>query len=208
MSAAWVFQKDFRHQINQSTTNTIPKEWVDSIHHLTCGFELLSIHDLRSCQCGVYAVDKQMPKKFKATLSPSRALIDAAEIKCELPSSLLLQYPDYKSSSIFECLVGMSANETLPFVSGLATGCISDKELANCGRFRSWHFKKESYVTTEKQFPIRDLLKAPGMHLNMPPFVRNDQFSEEDIAETEEIATLQIREGKKPIISAPLENQI
>lgn len=74
----------------------------------------------------------------------------------------------------------------------------------------------------DKGFTIKDLLEPMGVHLNMPPFLRDGQFSKEQVEETEAIATLRIHVERRiqriksfhifdrriPITMAPLANQI
>ncbi|XP_077557921.1 uncharacterized protein LOC144173312 [Haemaphysalis longicornis] len=213
-----LFQKDLGHRFNvhQSTVSRIFNEWVNLMFH--------RLGDLPMWPSR-HVVDKHMPKEFMEKHSHTRVIIDATEIKCEVPSSFVLQsetYSNYKSANTFKGLVGVSPDGTLTFVSGLFTGCVSDRELVKCSGLLSRPFDKGDVVMADKGFTIKDLLEPIGVHLNMPPFLRNGQFSEDDVAKTEEIASLRIHVERRiqriksfhifdrriPITIAPLANQI
>ena len=77
-------------------------------------------------------VCQTMPPSFKDQFPNTRVIIDATEIKVEIPSSLVLQfqiYANYKSTNILKGLVGISPSGHVTFVSQLYTGSISDREL-------------------------------------------------------------------------------
>lgn len=213
-----LFQKDLGHRFNvhQSTVSRIFNEWVNLMFHRLMDLPMWPKR---------HVVDKHMPKEFKEKHSHTRVIIDATEIKCEVPSSFVLQsetYSNYKSANTFKGLVGVSPDGTLTFVSGLFTGCVSDRELVKCSGLLSRPFDKGDVVMADKGFTIKDLLEPIGVHLNMPPFLRNGQLSEEDVAKTEEIASLRIHVERRiqriksfhifdrriPITIAPLANQI
>ena len=77
-------------------------------------------------------VEKTMTKSFKADNLNVFAIIDATELKCEVPSSLSLQlqhYSAYKSHCTYKCLVAVAPNGSFIFVSEMYTGSISDQQL-------------------------------------------------------------------------------
>jgi len=70
-----------------------------------------------------------MPEAFKDKYL-KRVIIDCTEIKCEIPSSLLLnseQYSSYKNHTALEGLISIAPNGPITFVSELYTGSISDR---------------------------------------------------------------------------------
>ena len=59
-------------------------------------------------------------------------IVDCTELKCQTPSSLLLQsemYSNYKSHTTVKGLIGVSPHGAVTFVSALYSGSVSDKEL-------------------------------------------------------------------------------
>ena len=69
---------------------------------------------------------------FKENYPRTTVILDATEIKINIPSLLLLQsqtYSNYKSKNTFKGLVGISLAGHVMFVSSLYTRSISDTEL-------------------------------------------------------------------------------
>ena len=60
----------------------------------------------------------------------TRAIIDYTEIKCQMPSSLLLNselFSSYKNHTTLKCLIAISPAGHISFISQLYTGSISDR---------------------------------------------------------------------------------
>ena len=77
-------------------------------------------------------IDKAMPQSFKDKYPKTRVIIDATEIKCQMPSSLILHsetYSSYKSHTTFKGLVGIAPSGHIIFISQLYSGSISDRKL-------------------------------------------------------------------------------
>ncbi|XP_077507920.1 uncharacterized protein LOC144119066 [Amblyomma americanum] len=140
-------------------------------------------------------VQKEMPLSFQGKYSATRVILHVTEIKCQAASSLALQsatFSLYKSANTFKGLIGISPNGTVTFVSNLFPGSISDKECVSKSGFLAFPFNDGDDVMADKGFKIEDMLKTINVALNNPPFLRRGQFSEEEIKETEEIASLRI----------------
>ena len=74
-----------------------------------------------------------IPEDFKEKYLSTRVIIDCTEVRCEMPSSLLLNtelFSSYKNHVTLKALVGIAPNGAITFVSQLYTGSISDRE--NC----------------------------------------------------------------------------
>lgn len=80
----------------------------------------------------------------------------------------------------------------MTFVSQLFTGSISDKEAVEKRGFLKLPFDDGDSVMADKGFKIQDLLSKISVKLNIPPFLRRGHFTEEEVQETEEIASLRI----------------
>nr|XP_054926585.1 uncharacterized protein LOC129384934 isoform X2 [Dermacentor andersoni] len=170
-------------------------------------------------------VDKAMPAIFKERYPSTRAIIDATEVRCEVPSSLVLQsatYSTYKSTNTMKGLVVISPDGTITFLSKLFTGSVSDKELVEKSGFLKLEFEPGDSVMADKGFKIQDLLSAKGVALNIPPFLRRQHLTEEEVRQTEEIASLRIHVERRiqrikafhifdrpiPLSIAPIINEI
>ncbi|KAF4115282.1 hypothetical protein G5714_002771 [Onychostoma macrolepis] len=77
------------------------------------------------------AVKAHMPKEFQ-DYPDTQVVINCTELRCQTPSSLLLQsevFSSYKSHCTFKGLIGMAPHGAVTFMSSLYAGSISDKEL-------------------------------------------------------------------------------
>ena len=134
-------------------------------------------------------VDETMPLDFKAKYPSTRVIIDCTEVRCEMPSSLLLNselFSSYKHPTL-KALVGISAKGFFTFIGQLYTGSISDREIVERSGFLNLPFSNGDSVMADKGFTIEDILPL-GVSLNIPPFLgMSDQMSAEDV-----IASLRI----------------
>ena len=136
-----------------------------------------------------------MPDCFKQEYPSTRVILDCSEIRVQSPSSLVLQselYSTYKSHTAYKELVGIAPTGSIVFVSHLYTGCISDKEITRVSGILDLIEEGDS-VMADKGFEIADLLSIRKASLNIPPFLNtSDQFTAEDVEETQSIAQVRI----------------
>ena len=137
-----------------------------------------------------------MPEQFKEKFPSTRVIIDCTEIKCQMPSSLLLNselFSSYKNNATLKwCLVGITPGGAMSFISQLYTGHISDREVVMRSGFLDQQFSNGDSVMADKGFTIDDLL-PPGVGLNIPPFLgMQGQMSAEDVVKTQSIASLRV----------------
>ncbi|KAM7306140.1 uncharacterized protein ISCGN_009881 [Ixodes scapularis] len=140
-------------------------------------------------------VDEDMPPAFKEKYPTTRVILDATEIKCQVPSSLVLQsasFSTYKSTNTFKGLVGISPDGAVTFVSQLFLGSMSDKECVRQSGFLERSFDENDSVMADKGFLISELLAKINVQLNIPPFLGQGTFTETQVKETESIASLRI----------------
>ena len=117
-------------------------------------------------------ITKTMPEVFKDKYPSTRVIIDCTEIKCEMPSSLLLNtelFSSYKNYTTLKGLIGIAPNGAVTFISQLYTGSISDREIVIRSGFLAQEFSEGDSVMADKTFTIQDLLPL-GTSLNIPPF--------------------------------------
>ena len=127
------------------------------------------------------------------------AIIDATELKCEVPSSLSLQsqcYSSYKHHTTKKGLVAITPNGSFIFISALCTGSISDRELTiQSGFLRLVSLiPQRKSIMADKSFDIQDLLANYNVLLNIPAFLesKNSHLSKSDVVKTQKIARLRI----------------
>ncbi|XP_064469826.1 uncharacterized protein LOC135384560 [Ornithodoros turicata] len=135
-------------------------------------------------------VDCTMPDAFKDRYPTTRVIIDATEVICEAPSSFVMQsrtYSNYKSTNTFKGLIGIAPSGVVTFVSELFTGSMYDWEYTVRSGFLQMDFAENDSMMTDKGFKIADLLEPRNVHLNIPPFLRQGQFSEVEVLETQDI---------------------
>ncbi|XP_037567456.1 uncharacterized protein LOC119448024 [Dermacentor silvarum] len=212
-----LFEHDLAHRfgITQSTVSRICVSWINFMYIRLCKLPLWASRAV---------IDATLPAAFSA-YSTTRVILDATEIKCEVPSSLSLQsssYSAYKSSNTFKGLIGVSPNGLVTFVSELYTGSISDREAVLKSGFLDLKFDGNDSVMADKGFLIEDLLARKNVKLNIPPFLHRNALSEQQVRETKEIASLRIHVERRirriksfhifdrpiPLTLAPIINQI
>lgn len=172
--------------ISQSTVSRIVISWVNFMY---LRFGQLSIWPSRK------VVNDNMPQDFKGKYPNTRAIIDCTEIKCQMPSSLLLNselFSSYKNHTTLKGLIAISPAGHISFISQLYTGSISDREITERSGFLDLSFEANDSVMADKGFTIQDLLPV-GVSLNIPPFLGSSaQMPAEDVVKTQEIASLRI----------------
>ncbi|CAN7977461.1 unnamed protein product [Ixodes persulcatus] len=202
--------------VSTSTVSRIFSSWVD--------FMYLQLSEV-PLWLPRHAIDASMPEAFLGKYPTTRVLLDATEVRCEVPTSFVTQselYSHYKSTHTFKGLVGVSPCGLLTFVSELFTGCTSDRECVIRSGFLELQFDHGDSVMADKGFRIEDLIEEKGVTLNIPPFPKNGELTVKEVQKTQEIAALRIHVERKiqriksfhifdraiPISLAPLANQM
>ena len=118
-------------------------------------------------------VQATMPADFKEKFPTTRVIIDCTEVRCEMPSSLLLNselFSSYKNHVTLKRLVGIALSGAITFISQLYTESISDWEIVIQSGCLSQKFENGNTVMANKGFQIADILQL-GVKLNIPPFL-------------------------------------
>jgi hypothetical protein len=176
-----------RFRVSVSTVSIIINTWLS--------FVFMRIGCVRTWPTRA-KVRAKMPPSFKEKYPSTRVIIDATEIKCEMPSSLVLKsktYSNYKSANTLKGLVCITPGGSVSFLSPLYTGSISDKEITERSGFLKLPFSEGDSIMADKGFVnIRPLL-PPGVSLNIPPFLgMAGQMVHNDVIETQHIAAERI----------------
>ncbi len=130
-------------------------------------------------------VNSTMPEKLRQFCPEMRVIIGCTDIRCQNPSSLMLQ------SEVFKELICVVPCGEFTLVSNLLTGSISDQVLTKQSGILDL-LEPGDACMSDKVFTIKSMLAERGAKLIMPPFKTAAQFSKEDAKRTQAIARLQI----------------
>ena len=95
-----------------------------------------------------------MPQDFKNKYPNTRAIIDCTEIKCQMPSSLLLNselFSSFKNHTTLKGLIVISPAGHISFISQLYTGSISDRDITERSGFLDLPFDDNDSVMADKR---------------------------------------------------------
>ena len=95
-----------------------------------------------------------MPQDLKNKYPNTRAIIDCTEIKCQMPSSLLLSsdlFSSYKNHATLKGLIAISPAGHISFISQLYTGSIYDREITERSGFLDLPFDDNDSVMADKR---------------------------------------------------------
>ncbi|XP_067275446.1 uncharacterized protein [Pseudorasbora parva] len=138
------------------------------------------------------AVKASLPRDFDGSYSNTQVVLDCTELRCQTPSSLLLQsevFSNYKSHCTFKAMVGMSPHGALTFVSALFEGSMSDREVFRQSGITSL-LTPDMAIMVDKGFLVDDLVPGP---VHRPAFLsKKAQMSEVDVLKTQSIARLRV----------------
>lgn len=174
-----------RFNVSRETVSNIFKTWLFALH------EILFVGLIGKCP----SRNKNktcMPSSF-STFTNCRMILDCTEM-CTIHSKNMEKqratYSSYKHHNTLKGLIGVAPNGVVIFASALYPGSISDKKItANCGVLKE--FVAGDLIVADKGFLIAELL-PPGVALNLPPFLYNSQFTEEEAVMTRTIARARI----------------
>ncbi|XP_064462387.1 uncharacterized protein LOC135373004 [Ornithodoros turicata] len=154
-----LLEADLCHRfcVTQSAVSRICTSWINFMYAKLCTLPLWAPREV---------IDATMPTEFLHKYASTRVILDATEIRCEVPSSLSLQsstYSSYKSSNTFKGLIGVSPNGLVSFVSELFTGSTSDRKCVSRNEFLGPDFEENDVAMADKGFLIADLLEKKGV---------------------------------------------
>ena len=136
-----------------------------------------------------------MPRAFKDNFPNCRCIIDCTEIKTEQPSSVkqrVYMYSRYKSAYTVKTLVAITPSGLISFLSKCYGGRTSDTFITNDSGFLS-NLEIADQVLADKGFPgIKVLCENKNSILVMPPILHNGKFSENEVIETYNVASIRI----------------
>ncbi len=171
-----------RFDIHQSTVSRIITTWANFLYTVLGSVCIWMSEE---------AVKAHMPKEFQ-DYPDTQVVIDCTELRCQTPSSLLLQsevFSSYKSHCTFKGLIGMAPHGAVTFVSSLYAGSISDKELLKQSGIVSL-LKPDMAIMVDKGFLVDDCVPCK---VYRPAYLsKREQMSADEVKETQSIARLRV----------------
>ncbi|CAM4537219.1 unnamed protein product [Leuciscus chuanchicus] len=136
-------------------------------------------------------VKARLPDDFK-DFSDTQIIVDCTELKCQTPSSPLLQsemFSKYKSHCTMKGLIGIAPHGPVTFISSLYEGSISDKELFRRSGLADL-LTDDMAVMVDKGFLITDCVKCK---VYCPPFLnKKSQMPAPSVLQTQKIARVRV----------------
>ena len=180
-----------RFCVSESTVNNINLTWVNFVYNVIGSLKIWPHRD---------KIIKHSPEEFIKKYPNNIVIVDATELKIQVPNSLQKHsesYSTYKAYTTFKSLIGVDPNGGIMFVSPLFEGSISDKQIVQRSGFletmkqkiQRGELKKGDAIMADKGFDIGDDLAKVKLRLNIPPFLRDKVgFEEDDVIKTQTIA--------------------
>ncbi|XP_026030642.1 uncharacterized protein LOC113026275 isoform X1 [Astatotilapia calliptera] len=177
-------ERDLAHRftIHQSTVSRIIAKWTNF---------LATVLGSQCIWLTREEVQAYLPEEFK-DFSDTQMILDCTELRCQTPSSPLLQsemYSSYKSHCTMKALVGIAPHGPVTFISNLYAGSVSDKELFKQSGIAE-KLTEDMAVMVDKGFLITDCCKCK---VYCPPFLsKQKQMPAYQVKETQAIARLRV----------------
>ena len=124
-----------------------------------------------------------------------RCIIDCTELFIQKPLDLQLQaatWSDYKHHNTLKCLVGITPQGLICFLSQLWGGRASDRYIVTHSKFLE-NLHSGDQVLADRGFSVREELMMRGAELVLPPVTKGKaQFSSNDVVKTKRVANVRI----------------
>ncbi|XP_067312749.1 uncharacterized protein [Pseudorasbora parva] len=177
-------QRDLAHRFNihQSTVSRIITTWANFLYTVLGSVRIWMSEE---------EVQAHLPNEFQ-DYPDTQVVIDCTELRCQTPSSLLLQsevFSTYKSHCTFKGLIGMAPHGTITFVSSLYAGSVSDKELFKQSGIVSL-LKPGMAIMVDKGFLVDDCVSCKVYRAAY--LSKREQMSADEVRETQSIARLRV----------------
>ena len=141
-------------------------------------------------------IQATMPESFKGKYSDTRVIIDASEIKIQIPSSVsssVLCYSSYKSNHTIKFLIGIAPCGLITFMSRAFGGRVTDAQITTQSGLLEL-LEPGDVVMADKGFPLieRHLMEKNSFLIMPPKHTGKRQFEEHENKETYAIASVRI----------------
>lgn len=136
-----------------------------------------------------------LPIAFKKNYPRCRCIIDCSEVRVEQPKTVrqrVCMYSRYKGCYTVKVLIAITLNGMVSFLSKAYSGRSSDSFITNDSDFLD-QLEPRDQVLADKGFPgIKTGIDEQNSILIMPPVLHNHRFSEEEVLETFNVASVRI----------------
>ncbi|KAG1931606.1 hypothetical protein F2P79_021506 [Pimephales promelas] len=172
-------QRDLSHRFNihQSTVSQIITTWANFLYTVLGSVRIWMSEE---------EVKAHLPNEFQ-DYPDTQVVIDCMELRCQTPSSLLLQgevFSNYKSHYTVKGLIGMAPHGAVTFVSSLCAGSASDKQLFKQSGIVSL-LKPEMAIMVNKGFLVDDCVPCK--------VYRPDFLSKREVLTADEVKKTRLR---------------
>jgi len=180
-----------RFCVSDSTVNNIFLTWINYLYVTLGSLKIWPHRDI---------ILENSPKEFLEKYPGTIVIIDATELKIQVPSALQKHsesYSTYKSHTTFKCLLGVDSKGGIMFISQLYDGSIRDRQIVERSGFLeilrqkliTGEIKRGDAIMADEGFDIQNDLKKIGLNLNIPPFLKDKVgFEEDNVIKTQTIA--------------------
>lgn len=140
-------------------------------------------------------IKETLPNAFLKNYPNTRCIIDCTEIKVQQPPTIeqrVYMYSHYEGCYTVKFLTAITLIGAVSFVSKCYGGRSSDTFITNdCGIL--FNLEPGDQVLSDKGFPgIKTNIENQNAILVMPPILHNGRFTEEEVLETQSIASVRI----------------
>ena len=118
-----------RFSVSESTVNNIFLTWINYLYVTLGSLKIWPHRDI---------ISQNSPGEFLEKYPDNIIIIDATELKIQVPSALQKHsesYSTYKSHTTLKCLLGVDPKGGVMFISQLYEGSISDKKIVERSGF-------------------------------------------------------------------------
>ncbi|XDV50069.1 hypothetical protein PO909_019192 [Leuciscus waleckii] len=175
-------QQDLAHRFNihLSTVSRIITTWAKFLYTFLGSVRIWMPEE---------EVKAHIPNEFQ-DYPDTQVVMDCTELRCQTPSSLLLQsevFSNYKSYCTLKGLIGMAPHGVVTFVSSLYAGAVSDEELFKQSGIVSL-LKPGMAIMVDKGFLVDDCVPCKVYR----PVLLSKRKQVDEVRKTQSIARLRV----------------
>lgn len=139
-------------------------------------------------------IAKSLPAEYR-NFKRLRCIIDCTEFFIQKPSDLQNQaatWSDYKHHNTIKCLVSITPQGGIGYVSELFGGRTSDRHIVTHSRFLDYIIPGDQ-VLADRGFPLREILLVKQAELVLPPAGKGaTQMTSDQVSQTKKVANVRI----------------
>ncbi|XP_029132153.2 uncharacterized protein ftr97 isoform X1 [Labrus bergylta] len=171
-----------RYGVHQSTVSRIITTWSNFLYTVLGSVRIWIPEE---------KIRENLPTEFK-DYADTTVILDCTELRCQCPTSPLLQsevYSAYKSNCTLKGLLGVAPHGAVTFISPLYAGSISDKQITRESGILSL-LKPGMAIMVDRGFLVDDFVPCK---IYRPAFLSGrSQMSASEVRETQAIARVRV----------------